>query len=369
MTQTKLLLSVAAASVLALNGCGGGGSTSTSTPTASVFERPADCTSYTTPAGNELAGDITTCTQLTSDRTWIIDGLVAVKGTTLKIDAGTTLAGREGTGAATSYMVIDRDAKILAEGTANQPIVFTSEIVELGGAAAVGQWGGLTIIGNAANTQVGPYEVNSDFVPGDTDLADNSGILTYVEILNSGITMAQDKEINGVSLVGVGSGTTIDHITVNKSDDDCVEAWGGSVDMSNVDISECTDDHFDIDDGYEGTVTNLTITQTTGNAAIEQSGETVATFDEFTITQTTSAKEGGIFFKKAGIGGHFSNGTVIDSSVDGYGAIHSVETADTANTSFTNVTLTGNAGDDYFTGDSAVALDAVFTAGTGNTKN
>ena len=369
MTNTKILLSVAAVSVLALNGCGGGSSTSTSGGTTTQDIRPADCTSYTTPAGNELAGDITTCTYLTKDRTWIIDGLVAVKGTTLKIEAGTTLAGREGTGANTSYMVIDKDAKILAQGTQAAPIVFTSEVAVNGGQAAWAQWGGLTIIGNAANPQVGPYECNSDFVATDEDLEDNSGVLTYVQILNSGITMEQDKEINGLSLVGVGSGTTIDHITVNKSDDDCVEAWGGTVNMSHLTLSECSDDHFDIDDGYSGTVTDLVITQTTGNAGIEQSGETVATFDGLTITQNSSAKEGGIFFKKAGIGGHFMNATIIDNSAEGYGAIHSVETADIANTSFTNVTLTGNGSDDYFTGDSAAELEAVFNAGTGNTKN
>ena len=161
----------------------------------------------------------------------------------------------------------------MAQGTAAQPIIFTSEIAANGGTAAVGQWGGLTIIGNAGNAQVGPYEVNSEFVPGTSDMADNSGVLTYVQILNSGITMAQDKEINGLSLVGVGSGTTIQNITVVKSDDDCVEAWGGTVNMSNITVSECTDDHFDIDDGYSGTVTNLVINQTTGNAAMEMSGE------------------------------------------------------------------------------------------------
>lgn len=356
MTNTKLLLSVAAASVLALNGCGGGSSSTSNNNNNS--SNTAECTSYTVPAGNELAGDITTCTQLTADRTWIIDGLVAVKGTTLKIDAGTTLAGREGTGAATSYMVVDKGAKIMAEGTAAQPIIFTSEIAANGGASAVGQWGGLTLIGNAGNAQVGAYEVNSEFVPGTSDMADNSGVLTYVQILNSGITMAQDKEINGLSLVGVGSGTTIQNITVVKSDDDCVEAWGGTVNMSNITVSECTDDHFDIDDGYSGTVTNLVINQSSGNAAMEMSGDTAATFNGFTITQNASAKEGGIYFKNAGIGGHFNNGTVNDNSADGFGAIHSKNTADIANTSFTNVTLNGNNADDLFTGDSAADLEA-----------
>jgi len=368
MINTKILLSVAAVSVLALNGCGGGGSTSSSGGTVNI--RPADCadSNYTIPAGDTLSGDITTCTYLTNDRIWFIDGLVAVKGTTLKIEKGTKLAGKDGTGSATSYMVIDKDAKILAEGTQEDPIVFTSEIAANGGEAAEGQWGGLTIIGNAANPQVEPYEVNSAFVATELDPADNSGILRHVKILNSGITMEQDKEINGLSLVGVGWGTTIEHLTVNKSDDDCVEVWGGTVNMSDINVSECTDDQFDIDDGYAGTVRNLVINQTTGNAAIEMSGETHATFDGFTIIQDTSAKEGGIYFKHAGIGGHFKNGTVIDNSADGYGAIHSKETADINNTSFENVTLHGNGHDAYFTGDSAAALEAKFDEDTSNKK-
>ena len=314
-----------------------------------------------------LSGNISYDTTLTPDYAWVIEGLVAVKsGVTLTIEPGTTIIGRDGTGDATSYLVIDKDAKIMAEGTPDAPIVFTSEIAYDGGTPAWGQWGGVTLIGNAANSQVGAYEANTDFVPGDTDLADNSGVLKYVEILNSGITMAPEQEINGLSLVGVGSGTTIDHITVNKSDDDCIETWGGTVDMSNITLSECSDDHFDIDDGYAGTVTNLVINQTTGNAGIEQSGDTYATFDGFTIIQDASAKEGGIFFKKAGIGGHFMNGTVVDNVTDGYGAIYSTETADTANTSFDNVTLKGSSTDPRFTGDSAVELEAVFDAGTGN---
>ena len=153
-----------------------------------------------------------------------------------------------------------------------------------------GQWGGLTIIGNAADVgvapgdeQVEPYEVNSEFVPGNTDAEDNSGVLRYVQILNSGITMEQDKEINGLSLVGVGSGTTIENITVKRSDDDGIEIWGGTVNITNAYIEYCTDDQFDIDDGYSGTVTNLTIHEITdGNAGIEMSGTTAATFNWIT---------------------------------------------------------------------------------------
>ncbi|MBU1668240.1 right-handed parallel beta-helix repeat-containing protein [bacterium] len=364
MKTTNILLSVAAAA-LVFTGCGSSGGETTDGGTTD----PSTCTTYTTPSTTTLIGDITTCTQLTADKTWIIDGLVSIKGTTLKIDAGTTVAGKDGTGDNTSYMVIDKGAKIMAEGTAAQPIIFTSKTAVDGGTAAWGQWGGLTIIGKAGNAQVQPYEVNTAFVADSSDLTDSSGSLKHVKILNSGITMETDKEINGLSLVGVGSGTTIEDITVERSDDDGVEIWGGTVNLTNVTISKCSDDHFDIDDGYAGTVTNLTITQTTGNAAIEMSGTTAATFDTFTITQTTTEDdEGGIYFKNDGIGGHFKNGTVTDNANDGAGAIHSKSTADINNTSFTNVTLAGSSADDKFTGDSATELEAKFDAGTGNTK-
>ncbi|MDM5271543.1 hypothetical protein PGH07_05100, partial [Sulfurovum sp. zt1-1] len=324
----------------------------------------------TTTLSNSIASDMT----LTKDKLWLIDGLVVVEnGATLTIEPGTTLAAFDGTGAQTSYMLVDAGGKIIADGTAAEPITFTSTKVAIDGAApAVGQWGGLTIIGNAGNPQVLPYEVDPSFVAGDTDLADNSGILRYVKILNSGITMDVDKEINGLSLVGVGSGTTIDHITVNKSDDDCVEAWGGTVNMSNIDVSECTDDHFDIDDGFSGTVTNLNVVQTTGNAGFEMSGTTHATFDGFSILQNASAKEGGIYFKKDGIGGHFLNGTITDNVDDAYAAIYSLsadgvsDTVDAANTSFENITINGTSTGARFTGTSDVTLEGKFNEGTGN---
>ncbi len=328
-----------------------------------------------------LSGDLTVDTSLTSDTLWLLDGLVAVKGgATLTIAPCTTIAGLSGTGDATSYMIIDKDSQIIADATEEEPIIFTSAEVALnGGNPGVGQWGGLTIIGNAANSQVQAYEVNSAYVAGTTNLADNSGVLRHVKILNSGITMEQDKEINGLSLVGVGSGTTISNITVDLSDDDCIEAWGGTVNMSDITVSNCTDDHFDIDDGFSGTVTNLKITQDTstyntnpGNAAMEMSGTTVATFDGLTIVQNKSNKEGVVFFKGAGIGAKISNATITDNvtSATLAGAIHSDNVgADTASTSFTNVTLNGTSTEPKFTGPSAAALEAVFEAGTGNIPN
>ena len=363
MKTSNILLSLVAVSALTFTGCGS--SSSPKKPTATPTATPA----ATIPTSTTLSGDISSNMKLTADKVWVLDGLVVVKdGATLTIEAGTTIVGKDGTGDNTSYMIIDKGAKIMAEGTAAKPIIFTSKIAHDGGTAALGQWGGLTIIGRAGNNQVQAYEVNSKYAAESSDMADSSGVLKYVKILNSGITMETDKEINGLSLVGVGSGTVVENITVNKSDDDCIEIWGGTVNLTNIEVSECTDDQFDIDDGYSGTVKNLVINQTIGNAGIEMSGTTAATFDGLTLTQTKSVKEGGIFFKKDGIGGHFKNATIIDNSADGAGAIHSLQTADTDNISFENVKLEGSSADNKFTGDSADAIEAKFDAGSGNTK-
>lgn len=370
---TKIALSIAA--IASLNACGGGSSTptTTTTDTTTTPTTTLDCSTvtYTTPSGATLAGDITSHIKLTKDRLWIMEGLVAVKNNScLMIEPGTTIAGKDGTAAAASYMIIDKGSKIIAEGTAAEPIIFTSYIAANGGVPAVGQWGGLTLIGKAGNSQVNPYEVNEAFVADATDMADSSGIIKYVQVLNSGITKETDKEINGLSFVGVGSGTVVDNLIVNKSDDDCVELWGGTVNLSNVTLSECTDDHFDIDDGFSGTVTNLKITQTTGNAAIEMSGTTEATFDVLEIVQNSSKKEGGIYFKGNGIGGHFKNATVTDNVADTAGAIHSDATVDSTKVSFSDFTINSSTADDGFTGTDAVnKLLPIFEADTSNILN
>ncbi|QOP44108.1 hypothetical protein FJR45_09200 [Sulfurimonas sediminis] len=389
MNKFKLItLSLVTATAIGFSGCGGGGggTTDTTTPTPDTTTPAPDTTipdaNTTTPntatvTKMDLSGDITADMTLTADKVWRLNGLVTVtNGATLTIEPGTVIIGKSGTGAATSYMIIDKGAKIIADGTFDKPIVFMSETAYDGGADEWGQWGGLTLIGKAGNSQVQPYEVNPAFTADSTDLADNSGVLRNVKILNSGITMEVDKEVNGLSMVGVGSGTVVENITVNKSDDDCIEIWGGTVNLTNVDVSECSDDHFDIDDGYSGTVTNLTIHQTTGNSGIEMSGNTVATFDNFDIYVASSAantaKEGAIYFKKDGIGGHFKNGTVMYDINSTYAAIYSVGTADIANTSFTNVSLIGSNplkfnGDPA--GNSATDLQTVFTSDTTNKLN
>ena len=361
MTNLKNI-ALSAAVIAAMTGCGDTTVNQSPSSVTITGDTIGDTTTGITPdAGDDttqvtgcpvptstktLPLDITVDTDLTADTLWLLSGLVVVKdGATLTIDPCTTIAGMSGTADATSYMIVDKGAQIIADGTEEEPIVFTSAEVALnGGSPEEGQWGGITIIGHAGNDQTtAPYEVNSDFVSDDTNLADNSGVLRHVKIFNSGITMAEDKEINGLSLIGVGSGTTIEDITVDLSDDDGIEIWGGTVNLTNVTITRCTDDYFDIDDGYSGTVKNLVINTTIGNAGIEMSGDTAATFDGFSITTgATQAKEGAIFFKKDGIGGHFKNGTIIHNGgqLQADGAIHSQQEADIANVSFENISIT-----------------------------
>lgn len=292
----------------------------------------------------DKSGSITANETWTADNVYRLNGKVLVtNGATLTIEPGTTVIGAAGDGVNASWLAIDKNSKIMAEGTADKHIVFTSEIAFDGGEAAYGQWGSLVIVGNAGDgDQVGPYEVDESLVPGTGVTNDNSGVLKYVDILNSGITIEEDKELNGLSLVAVGNGTTIENVVVDKSDDDCIEAWGGTVNMTNVAVSECTDDQFDIDDGYNGTVTGLLIKQTTGNAAMEMSGNTAATFNNLYIDSVTSAKEGGIYFKKDGVGGHFNNVFLNYKTDNGYGAFHSAGTFDAANTSFSNTYVSGS---------------------------
>ena len=360
-------IALSAITLAALTGCGDttisyGDSTVTITGDTTITN-PDDPTNGTSDVVLELLnkaatlpteiliGKLETRT-LTNDKLWLLSGLVVVPAdVTLTIQPGTVIAGLAGEGDAASWMLVDVNGTIEADGTAAEPIVFTSKTrVDYPAYNTVKQWGGLTIIGNAEMTdQLDEYEVPMDpqyssGLVGKGIADDNSGILRNVHILNSGIGIGTgNTEINGLSLVAVGNGTTIEDITVDRSGDDCIELWGGTVNLTNLKISHCTDDHLDVDDGYSGTIKNFEINVTEidgelGYAGIEQSGDTYAHYEDFTINVTVQDSEGGIFFKGSGIGGHFKNGT-INYNTDDSAAIYSNGTADLANTSFENVTI------------------------------
>ncbi len=197
----------------------------------------------------------------TKDKTWVLNGLVFVNsGQTLTVEPGTLIKGKSGQGDNASALIVSRGAKIMAEGTSTEPIIMTSETD--GGqipATARGLWGGLIVLGNASlNSSPGesaiegiPTSETRGLYGGDND-ADNSGSLAYISIRHGGTDIGAGNEINGLTLGGVGSGTSVHHIEIVANNDDGIEFFGGTVNVSNLCISYCADDNVDYDEGWRG---------------------------------------------------------------------------------------------------------------------
>ena len=231
----------------------------------------------------ELKGDFSEDVTLDASNDYKITGEVNfLDGAKLTIPAGTTLYGSS----ASSYLAINAGAEIDAQGTADSPIIFTSLLDYSGGSTkdAQGEWGGLTIIGKAPiHGGTKTYEAGTQ-VGGGTDAADNSGTLKYVVIKHSGFEVEEDKELNGLSLLAVGSGTTISDIAVIGGADDGIELWGGTVDLTNVYVYNAGDDSIDTDSGYTGTIDNAVVIQkvvdkTNYDSSAIESGNDKDTFD------------------------------------------------------------------------------------------
>ncbi len=208
---------------------------------------------------SELKGDFAENVTLEAGKVYAINGEVNfLEGTTLTIPAGTTLYGKSGS----SYLAINRGAQIFANGTAASPIIFTSaqDIAGTAGQNDQGQWGGLTILGQSTNNKgERTYEAGTQLYgpkDGITISDDNSGELEYVLIKHSGFEIEKDKELNGLSLASVGSGTKIENIAVVGSADDAIEFWGGTVNVTNLYIYNAGDDSIDTDEGFTGTIDN-----------------------------------------------------------------------------------------------------------------
>ncbi|MEQ5790271.1 hypothetical protein J4E06_04350 [Muricauda sp. NFXS6] len=261
-----------------------------------------------------LGTTITKSGILTNDETWtaeniyILDGKVVVDdGVTLTIEPGTIIKGEEGQETLASALVVDQGGTLIAEGTADSPIIFTSVLdgIEQGQTTGtlttsdIGLWGGVIVLGKA------PISVNGDVetaqiegIPADesygqyggTDPADNSGSLKYISIRHGGITIGQDNEINGLTLGGVGSGTTIDHIEVVANQDDGIEWFGGTVNVTNALVWAQGDDGFDADQAWTGSMTNgVVIMSTESGSALELDGPegSVATEGGYTFENIT----------------------------------------------------------------------------------
>lgn len=227
-----------------------------------------------------------------SDTIYQLGGRISVlDGVTLTIQPGTVIKGEAGTGANATALLIARGGKIIAEGTPQLPIIFTTiadeitpEDITQGNFASPnldptvnGLWGGLIVLGNApisaSNTTGDVSSVQIEGIPtsdqnglyGGTNTHDNSGILKFISIRHGGANIGSGNEINGLTLGGVGFGTTVENIEVVANQDDGIECFGGSVNLTNVVSWNVGDDGFDTDQSWSGTLDNFVIINPAGH--------------------------------------------------------------------------------------------------------
>jgi hypothetical protein len=197
----------------------------------------------------------------TKDKIYRLKGYVrvgeeAVSGTVTKrgqltIQAGTVIIGDKAT---KGTLIVQRESRLIAEGTVSEPIVFTS--AEGIGSRSPGDWGGVVICGRAPNNLTGIAELEGGYkgFHGGTAADDNSGSLRYVRIEYAGIPLNPNQEINSLTMGSVGSGTKIEYIMASFGLDDSFEWFGGTVNCKYLVAFKGTDDDFDMDNGYSGTV-------------------------------------------------------------------------------------------------------------------
>ena len=188
-----------------------------------------------------IGSNITANTTWTAGNIYYLQGFVnVVPGVTLTIEKGTIIKGgskdvdpsgqQKG-----ATLIVQAGAKIMAVGTADSPIVFTSN--KAAGSRSYGDWGGVVLIGKAPTNQPGATAFEGG-IPGTlgtySDVNDNSGTMQYVRIEFGGIALLANSEINGLTMYGVGAGTTLDHIQVSYSGDDSYEWFGGTVNLKNI---------------------------------------------------------------------------------------------------------------------------------------
>ena len=204
-----------------------------------------------TQIGNGDQEFVFTGKQTLKKGTYLLKGWVYIAdGAELTIEPGTIIKGDKQSKAA---LIAERGGKLIAKGTATEPIVFTSE--EAAGSRKPGDWGGVILCGKAKNNQTQlQIEGGPRTQHGGNDDADNSGALSYVRIEFAGYPFQKDKEINGLTLGSVGSGTQIDHVQVSYSNDDSFEWFGGTANCKYLVAYKGWDDDFDTDNGFSGKV-------------------------------------------------------------------------------------------------------------------
>jgi len=197
---------------------------------------------------------------------------------TLTIESGVTVFG----GSGADYIVVNRGSQIFSNGTKENPVVLTSEAdvtdTQPNPENAIGEWGGLVILGRApinrcrnaatpatlACDNVVEGVTNPDAVYGGAEPTDNSGSLRYTLVKHSGFEVTTGNELNGITLAGIGTGTTVDYVQVHNSSDDGIEFFGGTVNAKHLVLTGEDDDSLDTDNGYNGSLQYIIVKQRAG---------------------------------------------------------------------------------------------------------
>ncbi len=248
---------------LSLAACGGGSGVGDDDDQPPVDAAPPVDTPPGVTIVNVPAGDISANTTWTADHIYVLEGYVFVTGGTLTIEPGTTVQGKNG-----SALTITKNAKINAVGTADKPIVFTSNATT----PASGDWGGVVLLGKAPINVTGgtnniegfPTSYGDRIAYGGTDAAHECGKLKYVRIEFAGFALATDNELNGLTVGACGSATQIDYVQSHLGLDDGIEVFGGNAMLSHIVITQPDDDGLDWDYGWTGKAQFVIIQQKTG---------------------------------------------------------------------------------------------------------
>ncbi|MGB0132668.1 hypothetical protein, partial [Dokdonella sp.] len=300
-----------------------------------VYEKKfAGCPAGTAPGVQPrscvLSGAITSDRTLTNDTTWVLDGLVRVGGdntnkAVLTIEPGTLLTGN---GATSDYLYVQPGSRIVADGKAYAPIIFTSsdDGVSSGREPAPKDWGGVVLSGNAPNNKcpAAPFDCRSEFDPslryGGNDPHDSSGIMRYVQVRYSGYVFTEGREVNAFTFQSVGDGTVLEYLQAYRGGDDGMEWFGGTANARYLVVVDGGDDSFDWDEGWAGNVQFAY--SKTGNGFGEDNGfessnqadnqdatpRAQPTFANFTFLGGPTAGNG--ILLKEGTGGNLVNGLV-----------------------------------------------------------
>ena len=322
------------------------------------------------PGAEDLSGIVTEDLVLEANQTYYLSGSLQVKApATLTVREGARLVARNN--GEVIYILIEQGAKIDAQGTAQNPVVMTAE------KESEGAWGGLHICGKAhtnLGAEGGMSEIgNAPYGGNDDD--DNSGILRYVRLEYTGYAFDSEHESNGISLYGVGSGTTISYVQTYVGSDDGIEFFGGSVNVDHCVVVNCTDDSFDWTEGWNGTAHHLVAYQSdpTCDCLMEcdnnGDNETVEPFSHPDLSYVTLIGNGS---EENSLGIRLRAGTEVsldNAVITGKPHTINVETAHTQSSLadgtsvLTNITMTG----DFRNENESASYDSDdFLAATGN---